>query len=113
MTIASVFLSFVVTVVFLFALRPVAVAVGLVDVPGGRKRHDVPVPLIGGIAMCAGLGVGTTLVDHPLFWNPALLGIYLLVIVGTIDDRFDLPATVRLIAQTCAALLVVFGSNVV
>jgi UDP-N-acetylmuramyl pentapeptide phosphotransferase/UDP-N-acetylglucosamine-1-phosphate transferase len=43
MTIATVFLAFVVTVVFLFALRPLAVAVGLVDIPGGRKRHGVPV----------------------------------------------------------------------
>src|SRR5262245_53621375 len=113
MTVASVLVAFVVTVVFLFAFRPVAVAIGLVDIPGGRKRHDEPVPLIGGIAMSLGLGFGTTLVAHPDFWNPALLGIYLLVVVGTIDDRFDLPPNVRLIAQTCAALLVVFASDVV
>ncbi len=113
MTIVGTFLSFIVTVVFMFALRPVAVAVGLVDIPGGRKRHDVPVPIIGGIAMSIGLGFGTTLVDHPEFWNPALLGVYLLVVVGTIDDRFDLPANVRLIAQSCAALLVVLASNMV
>jgi UDP-GlcNAc:undecaprenyl-phosphate GlcNAc-1-phosphate transferase len=42
-----------------------------------------------------------------------LLGVYLLVVVGTIDDRFDLPANVRLIAQSCAALLVVFASGIV
>src|SRR5262245_27461237 len=113
MTVASVLVAFVVTVVFLFAFRPVAVAIGLVDIPGGRKRHDVPVPLIGGIAMSIGLGFGTSLVEHPEFWNPALLGIYLLVVIGTIDDRFDLPPNVRLIAQTCAALLVVFGSDVI
>jgi UDP-GlcNAc:undecaprenyl-phosphate GlcNAc-1-phosphate transferase len=113
MTIAILLLSFVVTIVFLFAFRPVAGAIGLVDVPGGRKRHEGPVPLIGGIAMSAGLGFATSLIEHPEFWNPALLGIYLLVIVGTIDDRFDLPPNVRLIAQTCAALLVVFASRLV
>lgn len=113
MTIVAAFLSFIVTIVFMFALRPVAVAVGLVDIPGGRKRHDVPVPIIGGIAMSIGLGVGTSLVEHPEFWNPTLLGVYLLVVVGTIDDRFDLPANVRLIAQACAALLVVLASNVI
>jgi UDP-GlcNAc:undecaprenyl-phosphate GlcNAc-1-phosphate transferase len=37
----------------------------------------------------------------------------LLVVVGTIDDRFDLPANVRLIAQSCAALLVAFASGIV
>lgn len=113
MAIVAAFLSFVVTVVFMFALRPVAVAVGLVDVPGGRKRHDGPVPIIGGIAMSIGFGVGTGLVEHPEFWNPTLISVYLLVIVGTIDDRFDLPPNVRLIAQSCAALLVVLPSNIV
>ena len=113
MTIVTAFLSLIVTVVFMFALRPVAVAVGLVDIPGGRKRHDVPVPIIGGIAMSIGLGFGTNLVEHPEFWNPTMLGVYLLVVVGTIDDRFDLPANVRLIAQSCAALLVVLASNII
>ena len=47
----AAFISFVVTVLFMFALRPVAFAVGLVDVPGGRKRHGAAVPVIGGIAM--------------------------------------------------------------
>jgi UDP-GlcNAc:undecaprenyl-phosphate/decaprenyl-phosphate GlcNAc-1-phosphate transferase len=113
MTIVTSFLAFIVTIVFMFALRPVAVALGLVDIPGGRKRHDVPVPIIGGIAMSVGLGLGTSLVEHPEFWNPTLLGVYVLAVVGVIDDRFDLPANVRLIAQFCAALLVVVASNVV
>lgn len=113
MTIVAAFLSFVVTVVFMLAFRPVAIALGLVDVPGGRKRHDVPVPIIGGISMSIGLGFGTSLVEHPEFWNPMLFGIYLLVVVGTIDDRFDLPPNVRLVAQSCAALLVVLASNIV
>ena len=105
-------LTFVVTVVFVFVLRPIASAIGLVDVPGGRKRHGMPVPLIGGIAMSIALGFGTSLVDHPEFWNPSILGIYLLVVVGTVDDRFDLPPNVRLIAQSCAAMLVVFASGI-
>jgi UDP-GlcNAc:undecaprenyl-phosphate GlcNAc-1-phosphate transferase len=96
----------------MFVLRPIASAVGLVDVPGGRKRHGTPVPLIGGIAMSIALGFGTTFVEHPGFWNPSILGIYLLVVVGTVDDRFDLPPNVRLIAQSCAAMLVVFASGI-
>lgn len=107
------FVSFIVTVLFMFALRPVAVAFDLVDVPGGRKRHGVTVPVIGGIAMGVGLAVGSSLVAHPESWNPVLLGVYLLVVVGAIDDRFDLPANVRLIAQSCAALLVAVASGIV
>ena len=109
----AAFLSFIVTVLFMFALRPLAIAVGLVDVPGGRKRHGVPVPVIGGIAMSIGLGVGTSLVEHPMSWTPILIGVYLLVFVGTIDDRFDLFPNVRLVAQSCAALLVALASGIV
>src|SRR5688572_25947635 len=112
MALVTAFLIFIVTLVFLFVLRPVAFAVGLVDVPGGRKRHGMPVPLIGGICMSIGVGFGATLLDHPVGWDPAILGIYVLVVVGTIDDRFELPANVRLIAHACAALLLVFGSGV-
>src|SRR5688572_19731659 len=97
----------------MFALRPVAIATGLVDVPGGRKRHGVTVPVIGGIAMSIGLGVGSRLIGHPASWAPVLLGVYLLTFVGTVDDRFDLPANVRLIAQSCAALLVALASGIV
>lgn len=107
------FLGFVVTVVFMFTLRPLAEAVGLVDIPGGRKRHNGPVPLIGGIAMSIGVGFASSLVHHPDSWNTVLMAVYMLVVVGTIDDRFDLPADSRLIAQTCAALLVTFGAGIV
>jgi len=109
MSFVAAFLSFIITVLFMLALRPVALAVGLVDVPGGRKRHSVTVPVIGGLAMSIGLTVGASLAPHPDSWSSVLVGIYLLVAVGTIDDRFDLPANVRLIAQCCAALLVVFS----
>lgn len=113
MTVAATVLAFFITVLFMFALRPVAAELGLVDLPGGRKRHGSPVPVIGGISMAVGLSFGANLVEHPAFWNPTILAVYLLVIVGTIDDRFDLPASVRLIAQTCAAMLAVFGGGLV
>nr|MBO2514763.1 hypothetical protein [Gammaproteobacteria bacterium] len=111
MTIVGPFLAFVVTVLFMFTLRPVAVEVGLVDVPGGRKRHDARVPLIGGIAMAVGLGFGSSIIGPPPFWNSVLLAMYLLVAVGTVDDRYELPPSVRLIAQSCAAMLIVFGAE--
>jgi UDP-GlcNAc:undecaprenyl-phosphate GlcNAc-1-phosphate transferase len=104
-------LALVVTIIFMFALRPVAEEVGLVDIPGGRKRHGERVPVIGGIAMVMGLAFGASLVDTPALWQPVMLSIYLLIVVGVIDDRFDLPAGVRLIAQTGACLLAIFAAD--
>ena len=39
--------SFALTLLAIFALRPIAIAVDLVDRPGGRKTHfgDVPIDL--------------------------------------------------------------------
>jgi UDP-GlcNAc:undecaprenyl-phosphate GlcNAc-1-phosphate transferase len=112
MHVAVVFVTFLVTLSFLLVLRPVAAAVGLVDVPGGRKTHDVPVPVIGGVCMSIGVGFGTALLEHPSFWSPVLLGMYFLVVVGAIDDRFDLSPHVRFVAQGCAALLVVYAAGI-
>jgi UDP-GlcNAc:undecaprenyl-phosphate GlcNAc-1-phosphate transferase len=106
-------LALIVTIIFMFVLRPVAVEVGLVDLPGGRKRHGEPVPIIGGIAMVMGLAFGVSLIGAPEYWQPVMLGIYLLVVVGVVDDRFDIPPTVRLIAQTSTCLLAVFASDLV
>jgi UDP-GlcNAc:undecaprenyl-phosphate GlcNAc-1-phosphate transferase len=111
MALVSAFSSFVVTIVLMLALRPVALSVGLIDVPDNRKRHDAPVPVIGGIAMAIGLAAGATVAQQSQSWPPFLLSAYILAVVGAIDDRFDLPANSRLIAQTSAAMLIVFGAH--
>jgi UDP-GlcNAc:undecaprenyl-phosphate GlcNAc-1-phosphate transferase len=107
-------LPFLVTVLFMFALRPFARSVGLIDRPGGRKMHIGNIPVIGGLAMFAGFLVGS-LYSYQSFPDYPYLaaGLAVLVFVGVLDDRFDLPAPVRFIGQTCAALLMVGGANLV
>ena len=55
MDIFSLFSSFFVTTASLFALKPVASRVGLLDHPGGRKTHTKPTPLIGGLGIYLGI----------------------------------------------------------
>jgi UDP-GlcNAc:undecaprenyl-phosphate/decaprenyl-phosphate GlcNAc-1-phosphate transferase len=106
-------LPLLVTILFMFALRPLARGMGLIDRPGGRKMHIGEVPVIGGLAMAGGLAVGalnsyTALQGFPYF----LTATALLVFIGALDDRYDLPASVRFLAQICAALLMVAGADV-
>jgi UDP-GlcNAc:undecaprenyl-phosphate GlcNAc-1-phosphate transferase len=106
-------LPLLVTILFTFALRPFAESVGLIDRPGGRKMHVGEVPVIGGLAMMAGLVVGcmspqVSLPGFPYFVSSLLV----LVFVGALDDRYDLPASVRFLAQACAALLMTTGGDV-
>jgi UDP-GlcNAc:undecaprenyl-phosphate GlcNAc-1-phosphate transferase len=106
-------LPLLVTMLFMFALRPVARGIGLIDRPGGRKMHIGEVPVTGGLAMMGGLIIGA-LYSHSAISGFAffLTALALLVLIGALDDRYDLPASVRFMAQMCAALLMVAGADV-
>jgi UDP-GlcNAc:undecaprenyl-phosphate GlcNAc-1-phosphate transferase len=106
--------SFLVSCTMLLALRPFAEVVGLIDKPGGRKTHHGEVPVVGGIAMFTGLLVaaigGTTL-------GPGGMSILVvsgfMVVLGALDDRFNLPPRVRLFAHLSAAVALVYSTGYV
>ena len=108
----SLFFTLIVTVLFILALRPVALAIGLVDTPGGRKKHKDPTPVVGGIAMYFGFIFGAIFLGYTTTFSALMMGGALLIGVGAIDDRFGLAPAVRLIAQTCAALIMVYVTGI-
>ncbi|HEY0687123.1 MAG TPA: MraY family glycosyltransferase [Steroidobacter sp.] len=112
--IVGLLLPLLVTILCMLALRPLARSVGLIDRPGGRKQHIGEIPVIGGLAMFSGLLV-SGLYSYQAFpgFSYLVAGLTVLVFVGVLDDRFDLPAPVRFIGQTCSALFMVAGANVV
>jgi UDP-GlcNAc:undecaprenyl-phosphate GlcNAc-1-phosphate transferase len=110
--IPAMIVAFSVTTVFMFALRPVAKSIGLIDRPGGRKSHVGDVPIIGGVAMFAGMFAGLTLLQMP---GTVLASVFvaslLLLVIGVMDDRFPLPAAVRMVTQVAVVLIMVYGSG--
>ena len=94
------------------AMSVVAHRIGLVDKPGGRKRHQGVVPLVGGIAIffcilcAAALGLH---VDTPL-----LLSLGALLILGIYDDLFDMAGMKKLFVQIgiCIFLVVQTGVHI-
>ncbi len=96
----------------MFALRPVAVVVDLVDKPGGRKTHRGDIPVVGGLAMFIGCIFGIGLLPaSPLISAPLLSAAALVVLVGLLDDRFEISPVARLTAHLVAALLVLSTST--
>jgi UDP-GlcNAc:undecaprenyl-phosphate GlcNAc-1-phosphate transferase len=96
----------------MFALRPIAIAVNLIDRPGGRKTHVGDVPVVGGLAMLLGIVLGMGLIPVPnVTANTLLAACAILVTVGLIDDRFDLSPWTRLPAQVAAAALLMIGTE--
>lgn len=106
--------SFLVSCTMLLALRPFAEVVGLIDKPGGRKTHHGDVPVVGGLAMFSGLLVAAVGTPNLGGGGAALLVVAgFMVLLGALDDRFDLPPKVRLFAHTSAAVALVYGTEFV
>jgi UDP-GlcNAc:undecaprenyl-phosphate/decaprenyl-phosphate GlcNAc-1-phosphate transferase len=98
-------------------VRGVAHHLGLLDQPGGRKVHEVPIPRLGGVAMAIAIAVaiggatvanpdlGSTLGLRPNRAPAILAGVGLLLVVGIVDDVRGMRALVKLAFQVAAALL--------
>jgi len=84
-------------------LTPIAMAVarraGVVDRPGPLKPQSAPVPYLGGVAVFLGAVAGAVL-GHPTVIAP-LGGA---VALGVVDDRFELPAPLRLVGQAAIGI---------
>jgi UDP-GlcNAc:undecaprenyl-phosphate GlcNAc-1-phosphate transferase len=104
--------SFLISCALLLALRPFAEVAGLIDRPGGHKTHHGEVPVVGGLAMYAGLIVavvgGGTLGEQG--YSLMLVAAFM-VLLGALDDRFNLPAGVRLFAHVSAAVALVYSTE--
>jgi UDP-GlcNAc:undecaprenyl-phosphate/decaprenyl-phosphate GlcNAc-1-phosphate transferase len=86
---------------------------GLVDQPSDRKIHVYPTPRLGGAAVYLGF-LGSVLLNSILpDWMIATLAAgSLLLIVGIIDDIWELPASSKLVAQLVAAGIVIATGKV-
>ena len=86
---------------------------GLVDQPSERKIHVHPTPRLGGVAVYLGF-LGSVLLNSILpDWMIATLAAgSLLLIIGVIDDVWELPAASKLVAQLVAAGIVISTGKV-
>ena len=90
---------------------------GMVDLPNARRINTVPVPRGGGLAIVIGVSFAFGLylhLVHPsgviglpvqVFYKLAVLS-WIIAAIGLIDDRFSLPAKVKLAGQIIVAFLV-------
>ena len=107
------FIALLASLVLTIPVRALALRVGMVDLPGPRKVHLQPIPLLGGLAMYAGVVLGVLF----LFNGPArsqiagiLAGATLVAAVGILDDRGLLHHQVKLfIGMPLAAGILLFS----
>lgn len=87
------------------AMRWVA-PLGWTDHPRGRRQHERPTPLTGGLALLLALALGQLLEAASLPLGRAEWGVvYGMGFMGLADDRFDLRARWKALASLLAAAL--------
>lgn len=96
-------------------VRRFALHVGMVDRPGPRKVHAVPIPLLGGLAIYSGVTLAILFVIH----GPALsqvVGIFagatLVAAVGFLDDRGLLHHQIKLFLAMPASACILLVSGI-
>lgn len=102
-------LAFGIPLVLTPVIKWIAIRVGAVDRPGGRKVHQVPVPCWGGVGIYLGFACAALLVlprDHAL--SGLLAGGLVILLVGMIDDWRGLTPWTKLAGQIFAAGILVF-----
>lgn len=102
-----IFLS---ALVSLFIARKIARRVGLVDKPNARKHHSGHIPLVGGVSIYVSIWILFFMQPDwfPNF-NYFIISVSLLLFVGVLDDRFDLPVMPRIVLQCIVAIIMMVG----
>lgn len=109
----SVLAALLVTLLSITILMPVAHKVGLVDKPGGRKKHKYHTPLIGGVSIFIGFSFALCTLPMSLaLYRPLLVVAGLLMLIGVADDFLDLKARFRFLIQLGLIILLVCWSGV-
>mgnify|MGYP001586343285 CR=1 FL=1 len=91
---------------------------GLVDMPGGRRKHTGPIPRIGGLGIFAGFfGVALGLyLFAPLkdaHYRPiagVLIGAVFVFLFGLADDKYEFKAWPQFVAQVVAAIIAIVAT---
>jgi UDP-GlcNAc:undecaprenyl-phosphate GlcNAc-1-phosphate transferase len=124
-------MALLVAMLLAVVLTPVAMRLakraGVMDHPHARRVHTHPTPRWGGLAIFAAFAL-TVFIMAPFHWNmdgnnllnPRVLGILagavLVTALGALDDKFQVPAKLKLLGQILAAsvlVLPVFGVRMV
>lgn len=109
----AVLFVFFVSFISLFVFRKVAQKIGLVDKPNERKHHTGQIPLVGGISVFCTMMLVLFLHSELLLAPQLYAGCaFILVIIGVVDDRYDISFKLRLVIQAVVSIaMIVLGER--
>ncbi len=105
--------TFFTSLVFVPISKRIAAHIGALDYPNERKIHKVVMPRLGGLAVYASFLLGFMLFgDNSPQMLSVLIGSFVLMLMGIIDDVKGVPARYQFLSHIVAACIVVFYGKI-
>ncbi len=108
-----VFVTFLCSIITTPIVKKIALHIKALDYPNARRLNKVPMPTLGGLAIFFSFMLGYMLyAKESTQMLSILMGSFLLVLMGMIDDIHPIKAKYQVIVQTIAAAIIVFYGNI-
>lgn len=108
-----IFTTFIIVAFLVPLIKKIAIHIGAMDIPNYRKVHKKPIPRLGGIAIYLGFLFGYMLYGEPSsIMNSILIGSFIIILTGVIDDIKPLKPSTKFLGQIIAASIVVFYGDI-
>src|SRR5271165_1951945 len=109
------FIALAASLVLTAPVRALAIRVGMVDLPGPRKVHLQPIPLLGGLAMYAGVMLAVLFAFDGAARAQSIgivTGATLVALVGFLDDRGWLHHQIKLFVGMPLAAVILLATGI-
>ncbi|MEL4394901.1 UDP-N-acetylglucosamine--undecaprenyl-phosphate N-acetylglucosaminephosphotransferase [Shewanella algae] len=104
--------TFVISFFLIKIIKPLATKVGLVDLPNDRKLHVGAIPLSGGISIFLGVLMASLFfIERSQSFNIYLISSASILLLGVLDDKYDLSVKLRITSQVLIACLMIYGGG--
>lgn len=106
-------ICFIASLILTPLVRKFAFKIGATDAPNHRKVHQKIMPRLGGLAVYLSFIIGLLILHPENPYNTAIIiGSFIIVATGMLDDLYELSAKIKLLGQIGAALVVVLWGGI-
>ena len=108
-----VFSCLIIVAIITPLVKRIAFHVNALDIPDARKVHNKPIPRLGGLGIFMGFLAGYMIfAKNTIQMNSILIGSFIIVLTGIIDDIKPISAKAKLFGQILASCVIVFYGNI-
>lgn len=108
-----VFIPFTFVTLIMPFIKKVAFKLNAIDTPGGRHIHKKVMPKLGGLAIFFGFLLGYMIFgEHSEQMNSILIGSFIVILTGIMDDVSELTPLQKMFCQIIAASIIAFYGKI-